>query len=68
MKQPNIADRLVLCQSKIVDDLAEIRRRDIKFAQPFLVAQSKTNGLTDLLTPGGDVENGGFDGFLAFTS
>jgi len=31
------------------------------------VKDARFNRLTGLLPPGGDVENGGFDGFLAFT-
>jgi len=66
MEQPDIADRVRLGECKSISDFVQLNG-DVEFFQSFLMSQSEVDGFAGLFSPGCDVEDGRFDGFLSLS-
>jgi hypothetical protein len=52
---------------EIADHLLKLSRINAESAEILFVSESESDRFANFFAPGGDVENGGLDGFLAFS-
>jgi hypothetical protein len=67
MKEPNITDGFVLRELEVADHRLELSRIDAELTEILFVSEGESDRFANFFAPVGDVENGGLDGFLAFS-